>query len=148
MFSYAHHYSNCLFIQGDSAYGLSPWLMRRYNGANLNDAQRNFNRRLVSARQIIERCIGVLKMRFRCILGERKLRYSPTKVGQIIYSCATLHNYLIANNFDIFHGIDHQLLQNLMNQRNLNNIPAVQQQADFHLIGENRRNQLAEFLMR
>lgn len=132
------------FVKGDSAYPLSPWLMKKYQGGNLNDLQRNFNRRLARVRQVVERCIGILKMRFRCLLGERKLRYNPMRVGQIIYACATLHNYLIVNRFDILHGINNQILDNLMNQRNADPVP----QEDLNEIAENRRNRLSVFLMR
>lgn len=59
---------------GDSAYPLSPWLMKAFDGANLNPLQQNFNRQLRGVRQIVERSIGLLKVRFRCIMGERKLR--------------------------------------------------------------------------
>ncbi|KAG5894217.1 hypothetical protein JTB14_002268 [Gonioctena quinquepunctata] len=46
----------------------------------------------MSARNCVERCIGVLKGRFRCIMEERKLRYEPGKVGTIINACAILHD--------------------------------------------------------
>lgn len=120
--------------------------MKKFENDDLNDEQRNFNRRILQTRQIVERSIGVLKMRWRCILGERKLRYSPTKIGHIIISCATLHNYLIANRFDVLHGIDHQVLNNLMNhQINVNVVPP---QDPIREVAQNKRNQLAAFLMR
>lgn len=55
-----------------------------------------YNRRHSSARNCIERCIGVLKSRFRCLSGERQLRYSPEYVGKITTVCAVLHNMCIA----------------------------------------------------
>lgn len=128
---------------GDSAYPLSPWLMKKFDNNNLNDAQRNFNRQLMGVRQVVERCIGVLKTRFRCILGERVLRYNPTRVGFIIYSCATLHNFLIANRFDILHEIDQNVLRNLLNLQEHN---VIQQQGDNRQVALDRRNQLANFL--
>lgn len=48
--------------------------------------------RHVQARNPIERCNGVLKMTFRCLSGENKLRYSPDMVGKIVNSCVILHN--------------------------------------------------------
>lgn len=130
---------------GDSAYPLSPWLMKKIDGDNLNENQRNFNQRVIGMRQSVERCIGVLKTRFRCIMGERELRYNPTRVGHIIYACAALHNYLIANRFDILHDIDHNILENLLNHRNENN---VQQQIDLNnrQVAIDRREQLVNFL--
>lgn len=37
----------------------------------------------------------------RCILHERKLRYSHTKMGHIFTTCAVIQNFLIKNNFNI-----------------------------------------------
>lgn len=117
--------------------------MKIFDGDNLNEAQRNFNQKLLSLRQSVERCIGVFKARFRCLLGERKLRYDPTKVGHVIYSCATLHNFLIANRYDILNDIDQNILQNLLNRPNGN---VVQPQINNRLAAIDRREQLANFL--
>lgn len=117
--------------------------MKIFDGENLNEVQRNFNQKLLSLRQSVERCIGVIKGRFRCLLGERKLRYDPPKVGHIIYSCATLHNFLIANRYDIFNDIDQNILENLLNRPNEN---VVQPQINNRLAGIGRREQLANFL--
>ncbi|XP_055319316.1 putative nuclease HARBI1 [Sitodiplosis mosellana] len=68
------------FLLGDSAYSLSPWLMKIFDGNNLSAEQEHFNHELCAIRQIVERTIGLLKVRFRCILGDRKLRYKPTKI--------------------------------------------------------------------
>lgn len=101
--------------------------MVKFNGGrNLTVAEERFNRRLIPARNLIERCIGVLKLRFRCILGERELRYHPTKVSKIIYACATLHNYLIFNRFDILRDINAIHLENLIAQAEIEeNIPII-----------------------
>lgn len=61
------------------------------------DAQPNtpeaiYNERHCRTRNVAERGFGVLKNRFRCLKKDRALHYSHAKAGQIIYSCAILHN--------------------------------------------------------
>ncbi|KAJ8912416.1 hypothetical protein NQ315_013484 [Exocentrus adspersus] len=58
------------------------------------------------ARNCIERCNGVLKTRFRCLLHERTLRYDPEFVGQIEIACAVLHNMCVAANLEPPHNIE------------------------------------------
>ena len=48
----------------------------------------------IRARNTIERCIGLLKQRFRCLLQHRTLHYDPVRAGKIIYSCVVLHNFI------------------------------------------------------
>lgn len=138
------NYTSNLTLLGDSAYPLSPWLMKIFDGRQLSDEQEYFNHELCAIRQIIERCIGLLKVRFRCILGERKLRYSPTKVGRIIYSCATLHNFLICNRFNVLRDIDNDLLQNVINAQNVPHIPNPQVNLQS---GQVRRNEVMDYLL-
>lgn len=49
-----------------------------------------------TARSTIERCNGVFKARFRCLLHDRTLHYHPTKASKIVKACAVLHNMCIA----------------------------------------------------
>jgi len=49
-----------------------------------------FNSKHSQTRNIIERTIGVLKNRFRCLLGTRMLHYSPEKSAQITNICSAL----------------------------------------------------------
>lgn len=62
----------------------------------LNTSQRSveerFNKRHASARVSVERCNGVLKSRFRCLLKHRVLHYLPETAGHITNACAVLHN--------------------------------------------------------
>lgn len=88
------------YMLGDNGYPLQPWLLKPYDNPNTN-AQRLYNRNHRKLRSLVERAIGLLKARFRCVLGERKLRYDHQMSGYIIYSCAVLHNYLIVNDYPI-----------------------------------------------
>lgn len=88
------------YMLADNGYPLQPWLLKPYDSAN-TPAKRLYNGNHRKLRSLIERAIGLLKARFRCLLGERKLRYDPEMSGYIIYSCSVLHNYLIANNYPV-----------------------------------------------
>ncbi|CAH1984065.1 unnamed protein product [Acanthoscelides obtectus] len=47
---------------------------------------------LTRTRNCVERYIGVLKNRFRCLLKDRVLHYAPFRAGQIINATSVLHN--------------------------------------------------------
>lgn len=115
------------------------------NNVNMRNEERQFNRNVRSTRGIIERVIGVLKMRFRCILGERQLRYNETKVGEIVYACATLHNFLIFNSFDIMHGFNVIHFNNELDQPLILNANYVINNANDQRVAINRRNELIQY---
>lgn len=81
-----------------SGYPLRPWLLTPLREVQPNSPEERFNNRLKSARSLIERCNGVLKNRFRCLLKHRVLHYSPHKAGLIINACVCLHNMCIDSN--------------------------------------------------
>ncbi|KAK9721114.1 DDE superfamily endonuclease [Popillia japonica] len=58
---------NC-FLLGDSGYPLQPWLLTAVLNAAENSPEARYNSTHASARNCIERCIGTLKGRFRCLL--------------------------------------------------------------------------------
>lgn len=60
-----------------------------------NTAERYYTDLHCRVRNTVERCIGVLKARWRCLLIDRKLHYHPTMAGYITNACVVLHN--IAN---------------------------------------------------
>ncbi len=80
------------FMLADNGYPLQPWLLKPYDSPN-TPAHNLYNKNHRSLRSLVERAIGLLKARFRCLLGERKLRYDPLMSGYIIYACSTLHNF-------------------------------------------------------
>ncbi|KAL5239233.1 hypothetical protein ACI65C_006643 [Semiaphis heraclei] len=53
------------FLLGDSGYALRPWLMTPYLDPAPRSPEALYNDSFCSIRSITERCIGVLKMRFR-----------------------------------------------------------------------------------
>lgn len=60
-----------------------------------SDPERKYNAAQIKSRNCVERCIGVLKGRWRCL--QRNLKYSPEKVSDMVLVCAALHNICIAN---------------------------------------------------
>lgn len=46
----------------------------------------------VRTRNVVERTIGLLKARFRCLLVHRVLHYSPPVAASIVNACVILHN--------------------------------------------------------
>lgn len=60
----------------------------------------------MSCRALIERCNGLLKMRFRCLLKHRVLHYTAEVASKIINACAVLHNICIENNVPLLYDDD------------------------------------------
>lgn len=54
-----------------------------------------YTQRHIQARNCIERCFGLLKSRWRCLLKHRTLHYHPAKAGKIVVACSVLHNIAI-----------------------------------------------------
>lgn len=61
-------------------------------------AEKKYNEAHIKTRNCVERCIGLLKGRWRCL--QRGLNYSPKRVSKIVLVCAVLHNLCIYNNID------------------------------------------------
>ncbi|XP_031335321.1 putative nuclease HARBI1 [Photinus pyralis] len=107
---YMNHLHNegnrgCWLI-GDSGYPLEPYLMTPFLNPAENSPEARYNQTHCSARNCVERCIGVLKMRFRCILKERTARYTPQLVGRLVNTCATLHNMCIDHGIPFANEVD------------------------------------------
>ncbi|KAJ8913076.1 hypothetical protein NQ315_006577 [Exocentrus adspersus] len=97
---------NEFYLLGDSGYALRPWLQIPLANPEPGP-QEQYNQALIRTRCVIERCIGLLKMRFRCLLKHRVLHYKPTTASKIINACAVLHNICVTNNIVAIHEDDH-----------------------------------------
>ncbi|KAG8234172.1 hypothetical protein J437_LFUL007330 [Ladona fulva] len=80
------------WLLGDSGYPHQPWLQTPILHAPVGSPEANYTTLHVLARSVVERCIGLLKARFRCLLRHRVLEYSPLKAGRIVNACVVLHN--------------------------------------------------------
>ncbi|XP_008178347.1 putative nuclease HARBI1 [Acyrthosiphon pisum] len=95
----------------DSGYPLLQWLLTPISNPT-TEAEAFYNKRQMSTKSVIERCNGVLKMRFRCFLKDRTLHYKPEKASSIINACIVLHNMCITNNIELIDEPDIQGLDN------------------------------------
>ncbi|KAK3925206.1 Putative nuclease, partial [Frankliniella fusca] len=84
-----------LLGEGDSGYKFEPWCITPILDAAPGYNEELFTKDHCKSRNSVERCIGVLKGRFRCLLKDRVLHYSPKRAGLIIKACCVLHNMCI-----------------------------------------------------
>ncbi|XP_063915466.1 putative nuclease HARBI1 [Zophobas morio] len=94
------------WLLGDSGYPLMPYLLTPFPHPPENTPESRFNNAHRRARSCIEQCIGILKARFRCLLSERALRYSPPKAGTIINACVILHNIMVERDLPLPPEVD------------------------------------------
>ena len=85
-----------VFIIGDPAYPLLPYVMKEYAGGGTNRQEQYFGYRLCSARNVIECAFGRLKARFGCL--RRAMDINLDDLPYVIYACSVLHNYYELNN--------------------------------------------------
>jgi len=85
-------------ILGDAAYRLTKHVMVPFkDNGHLTERQINFNKRLSSARMIVERSLGLLKGRFRSILDTLPMRRTDL-IPKYIIACCILHNICLLQN--------------------------------------------------
>ncbi|KAK9680537.1 DDE superfamily endonuclease [Popillia japonica] len=84
------------FLLGDSGYPLRTCLLTLLEEEPAEGSpEYRYNVAHKRIRSTIERCNGVLKTRFRCLLKHRVLHYSLQTACQIINACVVLHNLCI-----------------------------------------------------
>lgn len=103
-----------LFI-GDSGYALQPFLMTPFRALEEGSPQSRYNHQHAKGRNIVERTIGLLKNRFRCILGARELHYTPEKATQITNICVALHSICVHYKVQFAAGEDAHADQSVLN---------------------------------
>ncbi|KAM3964790.1 putative nuclease HARBI1 [Aphomia sociella] len=84
--------SQNIWLLGDSGYSLRKTMMTPMVNTAPDTPEAHYTNLHVRARNVVERAIGLLKARFRCLLVHRVLHYSPEVAGSIVNACVILHN--------------------------------------------------------
>ena len=95
------------WLLGDAGYALSDWLLTPYQNPN-GQPQERYNAAHKRARCAVERCIGIWKMRWRCLT--KVIMFQPDRASKIMAACAALHNLAIRERVDLGEEIDNDLV--------------------------------------
>ena len=76
---------------GDSGYACRPYLLTPVLNPT-TQAERNYNAAHILTRNPVERTIGVVKSRFRCISHDSKVRIRTERAMAVIVAACVLHN--------------------------------------------------------
>lgn len=129
-------------IPGDSGYAQRPWLMTPILGAAPASPEDYYTQLHCRARNTVERTIGLLKARWRCLLGHRVLHYDPAMAAKIVNACVCLHNIANERNVPI-PGDDNEASINIQQQNILDTDDAAAPRAES---GDSNREQLVRRL--
>lgn len=125
------------FLFGDSGYALSSILITPFTNP-ATPAETNFNKVHAKVRSQVERSIGRLKNRWRCLHSSGgALQYEPTKCCSIIFTCLLLENLCISLGLEDFDGIE---------EEGEDPFPPTENSPNQTRLGAERRNEISNYL--
>jgi len=85
------------WLLGDRGYALTPYMMTPFHPDKVvTSGEKKYQKSHTKTRNVIERCFGVLKQRFRCLdFSGGATQFSPSRCCNIILATAVLHNMCI-----------------------------------------------------
>ena len=91
------------WLLGDRGYALTPYMMTPFHPDKVvTSGEKKYQKSHTKTRNVIERCFGVLKQRFRCLdFSGGAMQFSPSRCCNIILATAVLHNMCILDKTQI-----------------------------------------------
>jgi hypothetical protein len=90
-----------MYYISDGGYPKMKYLIPPFKWTQVGTKKNIWSENVESTRKDVERCFGILKKRFRCLINPLELQ-DPSHIERLFNACAVIHNILLD-----YDGIDH-----------------------------------------